>query len=107
MAQPERSGRRYAADFTAEGRADMDALAPAPRRAAWRMLRRLQIDPYGPDSKQLRGQPEGKRRAAVGRWRIIYQVDQAGRTFTVQRVKPRETIYLTDLAWPPNNPDKQ
>ena len=82
----------------------MRLLAPVPKQAAWRTLRLLQIDPYGHGSKQLRGQPEGWRRVAVGRWRIIYQVARAARTVTVERVGPRETIYRGDLEWPRNSP---
>ena len=103
MALPERRGYRYAVDFNTDGRADLDALAPAPRRAAWRLIRELQTDPYRSGTKQLLGQPEGTRRAILGGRRMIYSVNQHARTITIQRIDLRANIYTGDFAR--QNPD--
>ncbi len=103
MPLPERRGYRYAAGFDTDGRTDMDALAPAPRRAAWRLIRELQADPYRSGTKQLQGQPEGTRRAVLGGRRMIYSVDQRARTITIQRIDLRAYIYSGNFAL--QNPD--
>lgn len=71
----------------------MHALAPAPRRAAWHLIRRLQADPYRPGTIQLRNQPEGRRRAVLGRRRLIYTVDPGNRAILIERIAPRSTVY--------------
>lgn len=98
MALPERRGYRYAADFNTDGRADMDALAPAPRRSAWRLIRELQTNPYRAGTKQLLGQPDGTRRAVLGGRRMIYSVNQPTRTITIQRIDLRADIYTGNFA---------
>ena len=60
-----------------------------------RIIRRLQQiadDPFGPHTKPLRD-PEGRRTARVGGWRIIFAVKQEERVVNVSLIGPRGEVY--------------
>ena len=97
-------GHRFALEYTATGRVDFTSLAPAPRRAARRLIRELVDDPYRNGTKQLLGQPEGRRRAAFGNRRIIYQVRANAGKVIIEHIGPRSTIYQGDLGLPEGPP---
>ena len=95
---------RFTLEYTAAGRADFASLAPAPRRAARRLIRELLDDPYRNGTKQLLGQPEGRRRAVSGNRRIIYQVHTNTEKIIIEHIGPRSTIYQGDLGLPEGPP---
>ncbi len=85
--------RGFALRYSEAGDADFHALAPEPRRAARRLIRDLQADPYRSGTKQLAGQEKGTRRAVAGGRRIIYIVDDETRTISIERIDLRATVY--------------
>ena len=90
---PQRRPYRYRVDIRPDARAGLDALAPAPRQAAWHLIRDLQADPYRAGTKQLENQPDGTRRAVLGGRRLIYSVNQDSRTIAVERIDLRAIVY--------------
>ena len=98
MSLPGRRVYRFSAQLHPDGRADLRSLAPAPRKAAWRMIRELQEDPYRASTKQMRNQPEGPRRAVLGNRRMIYSVDLETRTILIERIDLRTIIYTGRFA---------
>ena len=104
MTPQRRRRHRFALEYTATGRADFASLAPAPRQAARRLIRELLDDPYRSGTKQLLGQPEGRRRAAFGNRRIIYQVRTGAEKVIIEHIGPRSTIYQGDLGLPEGRP---
>ena len=61
-------------------------------------------DPYRNGTKQLLGQPDGRRRAAFGNRRIIYQVRADTGKVIIEHIGPRLTIYQGDLSFPEGPP---
>ena len=98
MTLPGRRAYRFSVRLRPDGRADLRSLAPAPRKAAWRMIRQLQENPYRAGTKQMHGQPEGTRRAVLGNRRMIYTVDLETRTILIERIDLRATIYTGRFA---------
>ena len=98
MSLPSHRVYRFSAQLHPDSRADLRALAPAPRKAAWRMIRELQEDPYRAGTKQMHDQPEGTRRAVLGNRRMIYSVDLETRTILIERIDLRATIYTGRFA---------
>ena len=57
-----------------------------------RAVRRLEIDPHPRSSRKLAGS-EATYRIRVGDYRVIYEVDDAGRGVLVTRVRHRKDAY--------------
>jgi mRNA interferase RelE/StbE len=57
----------------------------------------LQEDPRTSESVRLRGIANSYR-IRVGDYRILYEVDDSGRTVVIPRVKHRHEVYRSDLA---------
>ena len=104
MNSPPRREYRFSLRYRPDGLAGLNALAPGPRRAARRLIRELQSDPYRTGTKQLAGQPEGRRRAVLGSRRRIYAVNDRTRTILIERIEPRATVYRSDLGLPEGRP---
>ena len=104
MNSPPRREYRFSLRYRPDGLASLNALAPGPRRAARRLIRELQSDPYRAGTKQLAGQPEGRRRAVPGSRRLIYAVNDRTRTILIERIEPRATVYRSDLGLPGGRP---
>ena len=107
MNSPRRREYRFSLRYRPDGLAGLNALAPAPRRAARQLIRDLQSDPYRAGTKQLAGQPEGRRRAVLGSQRFIYAVDDRTRRILIERIEPRATVYRSDLGLPEGLPPLQ
>ena len=81
-----------------EAQEQIRRLSPGPRRSVNAVIRKLHAGPHLEDSKALRGF-DTLWRVRVGRWRIIFDLNQPERTITILRVGPRKTVYegLDDL----------
>lgn len=64
---------------------------PTNQRITQRLAEIAQ-DPYGPETKALAG-PSGLRSSRVGRWRIIFEVDEGAWMVNVTRIGPRGQVY--------------
>lgn len=70
------------------------------RQRVRRAIDGLKSDPRPPDSKELRATPAHieSRRLRIDRWRIIYGIDEAGRSVQVVAVRKRPPYDYGDLA---------
>jgi mRNA interferase RelE/StbE len=78
-----------------ESQADKDLL-PIPKRVLKRIDAKLQALSHVPRPKgatKLRGKESEGWRVRVGDYRILYQVDDKGKTIRVYRVKHRREAY--------------
>ena len=104
MNSPRRREYRFSLRYRPDALAGLNTLAPAPRRTARQLIRDLQSDLYRSGTKQLAGQPEGRRRAVLGSRRLICAVDERTRTILIERIEPRATVYQSDLGLPEGPP---
>ncbi|MBI4278221.1 MAG: type II toxin-antitoxin system RelE/ParE family toxin [Armatimonadetes bacterium] len=56
-------------------------------------LQRVSVDPYGGDSRPLKGPLMGLWRSRVGDWRVIYRIDLADQRVTIIDILPRGEAY--------------
>ena len=69
------------------------ALAPEPKRVVNLHLRDLERDPRGPGCLQLQGVHPPMHRVVAGRWRILYEIDDARGSVFILCISRRETAY--------------
>lgn len=68
----------------------------APERTRARLapvLRALADDPRPPGVKALKGRLRGMYRVRVGRWRIVYRVDEEAGVVSVAQIALRDSVY--------------
>jgi mRNA-degrading endonuclease RelE of RelBE toxin-antitoxin system len=82
---------RFRVRYTPEAAAIIRNLAPEVNSAIRRGLPELIKDPFL--GKELQGELEGFRTHRVRRYRIIYQVNEAGLWLDVYYVGPRRDVY--------------
>lgn len=85
----------YAIEFTRAATRDLDKLrreSPIMRSRIDAKVDGLTKDPRPPASRILVG-GNGERRIRVGRWRIVYRVDDSSLRVTVLLVQPRGRAY--------------
>ena len=75
-----------------EAQAQIRKLSPVPRKGVNAAIRALRDGLDRLDTKQLDGY-ESRWRARVGRWRVIFDLNEAERVIRVVRVGPRTTVY--------------
>ena len=66
------------------------------RDIAWRLaacFTELEENPYGPDTKALRGKLQGSRRCRVGGLRVVYEVHEEAKVVHVLAILPRGNVY--------------
>ncbi len=76
-----------------EARAQVRALAPAPKREVRRTLREMEDDPFSLNTIPLRPPMDGQYRVRVGEYRIIFHPGPREREVTVTRIGHRERVY--------------
>ena len=76
-----------------EARAQLRALAPAPKREVRRTLREVEDDPFLLNTIPLRPPLDGQYRVRVGDYRIIFAPGPDEREVTVTRIGHRESVY--------------
>ena len=87
---------RYQVDYSDEGRADYQKLAPGPRGDAKAFQRLLANGPDMPQSQQLETDGDDNMwRIRTGRsdWRIIFRLDREHRRITITDIKRRPAAY--------------
>ena len=57
-----------------------------------RIIRKLQQDPWPPGVRKLQGVPGGYR-LRVGKWRILYTIDDQAKEIHVYQIKHRSKAY--------------
>jgi mRNA interferase RelE/StbE len=82
---------RYTVLIKRPAEREMDALHPEIFRRVTRAILALETDPRGHGSKKLRGKEAYSRR--VGRYRIVYTIDDDAREVEVVAVGHRREVY--------------
>lgn len=82
---------RFRVRYTHEAAAIIKKLAPEVKTAIRRGIDELVKDPFL--GKELQGELEGFRSHRIRRYRIIYQVNEAGAWLDVFYVGPRRDVY--------------
>jgi len=71
---------------------DLDALDDKTYIRIDRNIQRLINDPFPRGVKKLTGE-ENRYRIRVGKYRILYEIDQKDKTIVIYRIKLRKTAY--------------
>ncbi|NQE04246.1 hypothetical protein C5S32_00110 [ANME-1 cluster archaeon GoMg1] len=71
---------------------DLDALDDKMYIRIDRNIQRLRNDPFPRGVKKLTGE-ENRYRIRVGKYRILYEIDQKDKTIVIYRIKLRKTAY--------------
>ena len=87
----------YRVDIDPSARKELDQLPAYVRAQGLQMFRRLKDNPRPPRAKELRDRPGVYRVWLVGRWRIVYQVDDAQQVVSILRVRLKEDIDYDSL----------
>ncbi len=90
----------YRVDIDPAAAKELDALSGNVRAQALQMFRLLKANPKPPRAKELRGKPGILRIWLAGRWRIVYQVDDAQQVIVILRVRLKDDIDYDSLGSP-------
>jgi mRNA interferase RelE/StbE len=71
---------------------DLDALDDNTYLRIDRNIQSLRNDPFPRGVKKLTGE-ENRYRIRVGKYRILYEIDQKNKTIVIYRIKLRKTAY--------------
>ena len=71
---------------------DLDALDDKTYLRIDRNIQSLRNDPFPRGVKKLTGE-ENRYRIRVGKYRILYEIDQKNKTIVIYRIKLRKTAY--------------
>jgi mRNA interferase RelE/StbE len=71
---------------------DLDALDDKTYIRIDRNIQKLRNDPFPRGVKKLTGE-ENRYRIRVGKYRILYEIDQKNKTIVIYRIKLRKTAY--------------
>ncbi len=82
----------YALTIKPTAQRQIRQLDPPMVRRIIRKLQQLQQDPRPPGVRKLQGVPGGYR-LRVGKWRILYTVDDQAKEIHVYRIKHRSKAY--------------
>ena len=84
---------KYQVQITASAEKEMRGLAPEIHRRLSSKILSLEDNPRPPRITRKLEKPLQGYRLRVGRWRILYQIDDKNRTILVYAVRPRREAY--------------
>ena len=82
----------YTVRLSRRAEAYLDRLDSTTRGRILRRLDDIAADPFGPQSKRLKG-AAGLRATRVGDYRIVFEVDDTDRIVLVGLISPRGQVY--------------
>jgi mRNA-degrading endonuclease RelE of RelBE toxin-antitoxin system len=90
----------YQINITLAVRRELRALPAYVRGQALQLIDDFATTPRPPRAKELRGKPNMYRIWLAGRWRLVYQVDEAQQLVIILRVRRKEDIDYDSLGSP-------
>ena len=77
-----------------EAESDLEFLHKADRKLFTRVLTKIEVLSESPmEGKPLVGNHKGEYSLRIGAYRVVYQVDPAGKTIFILTVKHRKNVY--------------
>lgn len=87
----------YQIEVTADALEDLRRLPSYVRPQAKHFIDTLADEPRPARTTELRGKPGVYRLWLAGRWRIVYEIDDAARVVLIRRVRPKAAIDYPSL----------
>ena len=82
----------YQIEVISQAEKELQELPGYVRAQARQMIRNLGIDPRPFRSKELRGKPSYYRIWLMGKWRIVYRIDDEDRTVKILRIRLKDDV---------------
>ncbi|MBM4274797.1 MAG: type II toxin-antitoxin system RelE/ParE family toxin [Deltaproteobacteria bacterium] len=83
----------YKIHLTRQAEKDLHRLDKATERRVLARLKELAPNPYDRRISKMVIMSETERASRVGKWRIVYEIDETNRTLEILSIDPRERAY--------------